>query len=145
MIEIYTDASVSFKHGIATATCFAISPQSFIGYQVFSYDDCNNTALAEIMGAADGLEYTSTVTDLENKKVVLFSDFPALFSISKKDLNTTTTMNDRMKSQVARLQKLIKRYNVRIEYIAGHQKKMNPNKVVDFISNSTLRYKIRGV
>ena len=146
MIEIYTDASISVKHSIATATCFIITPVNFIGFRTFTYNNVDTSTLGEIKGAIDGIKYAASIADLNSDEVVLFSDFPALASIANCNLNKTTRNQVlTYKDEVHELQEVVKKYNVKIQLIKGHQKSNNPNKVVDFISNSTLRYQIKGV
>ncbi len=146
MIDIYSDASVAVKHKLATATCFIISPNMFIGYNIFTYPKVDTSTLAEIRGAADGIEYASNLADLTNEEVTLYSDFPALLSVAKCNLSTTEREQMLLyKEDVERLQNLVKRYHVTIQRIQGHQKQTNPNRIVDFMSNSALRYKVRGV
>jgi len=137
MVEIYTDASVS--SGNAVASCFVITEDYFLGYNSFSYSDVNSSLHGELLGIRDGLKYALGVTK-DNDCIVVYCDSnSALQLIDSKRLDSKN--NKQFKTLLSDIHDLCKGHFVNFLLIKGHQIEHNPNKIVDLMSNTVLRYK----
>lgn len=138
MLSIYTDASV--KNNKAVATCFILSSKLFIGHNVFEFNNIGTSTLGEILGAINSIKYAVSIAD-ESEPIQLFSDSFAMRNLLKYDLDTTTYDQALMyKEELKELKSLLEKHNINLRLIKGHQASHNPNKVVDLISNSVLRF-----
>lgn len=141
MVNIYTDASV--RNGKAVATCFIITSKTFIGHNVFEFDNVDTSTLGEIMGAINSIKYAESVTDMSDE-IYLFSDSYAMRNLLKHDIKASQYSQVVLyREQLSELKELINKYNIQIKLIKGHQINHNPNKVVDLISNSVLRFNVK--
>lgn len=138
MIEIYTDASVG--KGSAVATVFILTDSSYIGYQVFKFDDVHTSIHGEILGALNALRYAESVLQLSEDRIMLYTDSIAMINLLKCNLKTTSNKQaQRYRDLLTELKSLITTLKVDVQLIHGHAVGHNPNKVVDLISNSVLR------
>jgi ribonuclease HI len=137
MIDLYTDVSVC--KGSAVATCFVISTDYFLGYNSFKYESVNSSLQGELMGIRDGLSYVKSLTKSHELINVYSDSYSAVQLIKSKGY--TSKGNKQFETLVSDIQKLCNGQNVNFLLIRGHQVEHNPNKVVDLISNSVLRYK----
>ena len=138
MIEIYTDASVF--SGKAVATCFVITDSNFLGYKVTELENVSTSLEGELEGAIAAIEYVRDVLALD--KVTLYSDSISLIRLTQTNLKTSKNKQAKLhKERLSYLQTLVKGYNIKLSLIQGHSVDHNPNKVVDLISNSVLRYR----
>lgn len=136
MTEIYTDASVS--SGKAVATCFIVSSEYFLGYNSFAYSGVNSSLHGELLGIRDGLKYALQSVK-KNEPIVVYCDSnSALQLIKSKKANVKC--NRQFNSLVTEINNLCKDHFINFLLIRGHQVEHNPNKVVDLISNTVLRY-----
>lgn len=138
MIEIYTDASVS--EGKAVATCFVITDANFLGYKVTELENVATSLEGELEGAIAALEYVKDVLVLDN--TTLYSDSISLIRLAQTNLKASKNKQAKLHNErLSYLQTLVKKYNIKFSLIQGHSVDHNPNKVVDLISNSVLRFK----
>lgn len=141
MIKIYTDASVGKNK--AVATCFVLTNKSFIGHNVFELDNIETSTLGEILGATKSILYTADVTDMDDD-ITLYTDSYAVRNLLKYDIaKSDYEQVDMYRSELATLKVLIDKYHIKVKLIKGHQTNHNPNKVVDLISNSVLRFNVK--
>lgn len=139
MLEIYTDASVG--HGKAVSTCILLTDKNFVGYRTFEFTDVTTSIHGEIRGAISALRYAESVGPINSESVTLFVDSIALLNLLKCDLRFTTNKQAQLYAkELAELHELVDKYKVSMRLIRGHKLNHNPNKVVDLISNSMLRY-----
>lgn len=143
MVKIYTDASVG--NGKAVATCFVISSKSFLGHNVFEFSNIDTSTLGEILGAIESIKYTAEHVDTTDK-ISLYTDSSAVRNLLKHDLrNSTYEQVVLYREYLLELKQLIDKYRITVKLIKGHQTGHNPNKVVDLISNSVLRFSAKEV
>lgn len=136
MIEVYTDASVS--HGNAVATVFVTSSEMFIGFNSFEYSGVNSSLHGELLGMRDGIRYA--ISNNPNRlPITVYCDSASALSLVK-GLNAGDKKSKQFKNLVAEIHSICKGYSINFLLIKGHQMEHNPNKVVDLISNSVLRY-----
>lgn len=141
MIEIYTDASVS--NGRAVATCFVINDKNFIGCKTSEFNNIQTSLEGELEGAIAAIEYVLDVLPMDT--CVLYSDSISLIRLTQTNLKTSKNKQAiEHRVRLSRLQTLVKENNIRFELIKGHSTGHNPNKVVDLISNSVLKYSGRS-
>lgn len=136
MLEIYTDASVS--KGNAVATCFVTSTDNFVGYNTFEYVGVNSSLHGELLGIRDGLKYASKCAKKKERLTVYSDSNSAIQLIKSKRLDSKNAKP--FKSIVTEINSLCNDYSVNFLLIKGHQIEHNPNKVVDLMSNTVLRY-----
>lgn len=143
MIKIYTDASVG--NNKAVATCFVITSKSFIGHNVFEFNNIDTSTLGEIKGAIESIKYTAESIDMSDR-VSLYTDSSAVRNLLKHDLNKSTYEQVNLyRKELQELKRLVDKYKITVKLIKGHQTGHNPNKVVDLISNSVLRFNSKEV
>lgn len=139
MIEIFTDASV--KKSTAVTVCFILTNDNYIGYNSVTHEKITTSVLGEILGAIDAIQYASERLNLKSDDVTLYCDSNAMLNLVKCDLNHTTNKQAIMyRQELQLLQSLAKENNIYMELIRGHAIDHNPNKVVDRLCNSYLRY-----
>lgn len=137
MIEIYTDASVCDNNMVAT--CFILTDTNFIGHNVIKKSNVSTSLEAEMEGAIAALEYAVSCNHVQHAK--LYCDSISLLRLTQTNLAKTKNKQALLHlDRLLVLQRLLKVYDVTMELIQGHSKNHNPNKVVDLISNSVLRY-----
>lgn len=137
MIEIYTDASVA--NGKAVATCFVITDSNFIGCKTSEFDSVETSLEGELEGAIAALEYVQDVIPMD--ACTLYCDSISLIRLIQTNLSTSKNRKAiEHKQRLQRLQDLVKQNNIKLDLIKGHSTGHNPNKVVDLISNSVLKY-----
>lgn len=135
MISMYTD--VSCRKGKAVATCFVTTTKNFIGCRTFEYENVCSTIQGELFGIRDGLKYLETCVD------VIADDAVEVFCDSEAALGQINgTAKDKLfKSTVSTIRNSLPNNDVVFKFVQGHQIERNPNKVVDKVSNSVLRYR----
>ena len=139
MIEIYTDASVGKSH--AVTACIVLTDKNYIGYKTFASDNVSNSILGELLGAINAVKSAEDMLDLHNDNVTLYVDNIALLNLLKCDLTYTSNKQaQRYSKELRELRDLVHKYSIDMRLIRGHKIDHNPNKVVDLISNSMLRY-----
>ena len=82
MISIYTDASVS--KGSAVATCIILSTDTYIGYNVFKYENVSSSLHGELLGILDGIRYAKTLGINAKEPVIIYSDNSTAVQLSGK-------------------------------------------------------------
>lgn len=138
MTEIYTDASVG--SGKAVATCFIVTTDYFLGYKSFEYSGVNSSLHGELLGIKDGITYALEHVK-KNEPIIVYCDSnSALQLIKSKKANAKS--GKQFNSLVTEINNLCKGHFINFLLIRGHQVEHNPNKVVDLISNTVLRYKL---
>lgn len=143
MVNIYTDASVANDH--AVTTCFILTDFNFLGHSVFNHDGIATSVLGEILGAIYGIHYAESVVDM-NDTIVLHSDSSTLSYLLQYNLDDSNYKQVQLyREELKELRDLLNKYNIELTLIKGHQSEHNPNKVVDLISNSILRYEDKKV
>lgn len=140
MIEIYTDASVA--KGKAVATCFIISTDYFIGYDSFEYIGVNSSLHGELLGIRDGLKYACKLVRMNEPITVYCDSNSALDLIKTRNHKRDSKSSTQFKTIVSEIQEICKEHFVNFLLIKGHQTGHNPNKVVDLVSNTLLRYSL---
>lgn len=135
MTSIYTDASVYKK--IAVTTCFVLTADNFLGCKSFVHEDVTSTLQAELYGIRDGLEYVISSGKDKEPITVYCDSYPAVDLMKCKSIDLLPTQ---FRDLVQDTLKLCNGRNVNFMLIKGHQESHNPNKVVDLISNSVLRF-----
>ena len=142
MISIYTDASIS--KGRCVSTCFVITDKCFLGYNTFMYDNIDTSVRGELLGAINAIKYVKGLDiDVAESDCVLYSD--SINAINLVRQYRDKNMNKQVRIYYDLLEELVillDTCNVTLKHIKGHQLNHNPNKVVDMISNSMLRYEL---
>lgn len=134
MIEVYTDASVA--RGAAMVTCFIITSDQFIGANTTKYTNIGSSLQAEFLGIRDGIRYVSDRKKSDD--IVVYCDSQsAIDLIQRRD---DTGVDVPFANVVDEILTLCSGRNVSFILIKGHQLSHNPNKVVDLMSNSLLRF-----
>lgn len=137
MIEIYTDASVA--NGKAVATCFVLTDSNFMGCKTSEFERIETSLEGELEGAIAAIEYVLDIIPLDN--CTLYSDSISLIRLTQTNLRNSKNKQAVLhRNRLSRLQDLVKKNNIKLELIKGHSTGHNPNKVVDLISNSILKY-----
>lgn len=134
MFEMFTD--VALRKGNAVATCFIRTPSTFIGYKVFEYNRVGTTLHGELLAIHDGLEYLLSLNIDTSQPIKVYCD-------SRDALNQIqgNTSEIKFKTIIQNIKDITSDVDVKYLFIKGHQTHCNPNKVVDKISNTVLRYK----
>lgn len=141
MVEIYTDASVA--NGRAVATCFILTDSNFIGCKTSEFERVETSLEGELEGAIAAIEYAQEILPLYN--CTLYSDSISLIRLTQTNLKKSKNKQAVMhRNRLSRLQNLLRNHSIKLELIKGHSMKHNPNKVVDLISNSILKYSGRS-
>ena len=136
MLEVYTDVSVS--KGSAVATCLVASTDNFVGYNTFEYSDIHSSLHGELLAIRDGLKYATENCTI-NETLTVYSDSnSALQRVKSRSCESNATKH--LKSIITEICSLCDDYTVNFLLIKGHQIEHNPNKVVDLMSNTVLRY-----
>lgn len=139
MIDIYTDASVGNSH--AVTACIVLTDKNYIGYQTFDAPDVSTSIHGEILGAINAITCAQSMIAFEGEHVTLYVDSIALLNLLKCDLTYTSNKQAiRYSKELGELRGLLDKYDIDMRLIRGHKVDHNPNKVVDLISNSMLRY-----
>lgn len=138
MLKIYTDASVA-TDGRGVATCVVVDEHMFIGHKITNLRNIRTSLQGELEGAIAAIKYTMEATKIVSG--ILYTDSMSLVNLVQLDLSKSNNKQALLhKDRLQVLQKLLLECNICIERITGHSKNHNPNKVVDLISNSVLRY-----
>lgn len=141
MIDIYTDASVNDNYMVAT--CFIVTDDNFIGYTVTEKEGVDTSLEAELEGALSAVNYAIDCDKVQD--ATLHTDSISLIKLlSSNLLKSTNKQAVKYRERLILLQRLVSTYSIKLELIQGHAKQHNPNKVVDLISNSILRYHFSG-
>lgn len=139
MIDIYTDASVGNRH--AVTACIVLTDKNYIGYRTFESPDVSTSIHGEILGAINAITCAKSMISFDGEHVTLYVDSIALLNLLKCDLTYTTNKQAiRYSKELRELRDLLDKNNIDIRLIRGHKIDHNPNKVVDLMSNSMLRY-----
>lgn len=134
MIEVYTDASV-FK-GLAVCTCFVVTSDQFIGAKTKSYNNINSSLQGELLGIRECLDYVLNRTESGN--IVVYCDSQsAIDLIERRRDGEEGCLFSNIVDEILTLER---ERDVSFILIKGHQINHNPNKVVDLMSNSLLRF-----
>ncbi len=133
MIEVYTDVSV--RNGNAVATCFILTSTHFIGSRTFEYKNVCSTLQGELLGLLDAIRFLKKVTVVKEPIRMFCDSEDALKQVNGCSKSPT------FKSLVASIHSECENVDVEFKYVKGHQRNHNPNKVVDLVSKSVLRYK----
>lgn len=144
MIEIYTDASC--RDNDVVTTCFCIDDNNFICHHIFCDSNISYPQLGELFGVVKAIEYTEKQLDLEKDTVYLYTDSEQiLLSLQGyPDTYNDAAAQEFRTKYYNKLLQYISKYNINIVKVKAHQKKHNPNKVVDLISIKTLQNSIGG-
>ena len=137
MIKIFTDASVA--HGKGVSTCFILTDYNYLGYNTFTYENVKTSVEGELLGILNAIRYFDTLG--YNDEVVIYCDsIHAITLIQNMEAGQTNSQINLYKKILRELVGLKRKYSMSIELIQGHQTTHNPNKIVDLVSNSTLRF-----
>lgn len=140
MISIYTDASVS--KGSAVATCIILSTDTYIGYNVFSYENVSSSLHGELLGILDGIRYAKELGIDAKEPVTIYSDNSTAVHLATKKSSELKEIPFR--NLVTEIHDECADLFVTVRLIRGHQTEHNPNKVVDLTSNTVLRLDMNG-
>lgn len=139
MIRIYTD--VSLRSGHAVTTCFVITDTNFLGYRIYDYKGICTSMHGELLGILGSIKYVKSLrssedSDVDTSKICVYCDSDIVLQILDG-----TYVKKRFQRTVKEIQEECEGLDVEFLYVKGHQRSRNPNKIVDFVSNSVLNYK----
>lgn len=135
MVEVYTDASVA--KGSAVVSCFMVTSDQFIGAETTHYDNVDSSLQAELYGIRDGVKYVVKKPELND--IVVYCDSQSALDLVQQRCDNVEG-STLFKNIVDEILTLSQGKNISFILIKGHQLSHNPNKVVDLMSNSLLRF-----
>lgn len=141
MVEIFTDATTS--GGIAISCCIVMEDNKFIGQRVIRHKS-DTSVCSEVLGAISALEYAKTKVTIDN--AILYCDSSAVIDLLSYNVDKSRNGQvAKYREHLKQLKKLRDEHGVQITLYRGHQTTHNPNKVVDLVCNSVLRYHKGGI
>lgn len=129
-IEIYTDASVTDKK--AVTSCLILTADNYLGCTSSKYDNVSTSLQGELLAIRDSLKYLREIG--KRAPVTINCDSHSAISlVQSPDARKFRKLLDEIHS-------LEEGLDITYSLIKGHQVEHNPNKVVDLICNTVLRF-----